>query len=924
MSTQSLLSTFYKKLAKKITLFPWRMLLVSLFLVIVCLIYTGKNLTFKTSRADLSDPTYPASKLYRAYLEDFRPSEALVVMAQSPHPGVNQQVIEFIATALNEYPSLYEGIFYKVSFDFLKGRELQYADLEKIKKIEETLYDLKNLSLLPNTSIQLEDWIYSISVGFDLTKLKKKGINPQEWKDLDGFGRYLGHVNNYLKRENFTPPPKTFFPSNDLDASFFSSPELPKDLAKTQYNTLSDGRIYLLLTSPIAQDKGFDPYKNPIETLQAIITEAHLKFPDVDIGLTGEPILDSDEIRLSRSDGTKAAVISFVVIILIFIIGFREILKPLLVTVFLVMAIILSLGWATLAIGHLNILTVAFVSMLLGLGIDYGIHLLGRFQEERYIHNKSFQQSIEVALSKTGVGVTEGAITTSVAFFCMMISDFRGIQELGIITGGGILLIALVMLIFMPSGLCLLDKWTHKKHKSLQHPQKLVLEFHTSPKQKPSLVWGACVILILGIVLFGWGLRQAQNVKIDYNLLNLQDPSLDSVKYEHILAQENASSTMFAVAKAKNKAEAKRKTDKFKNLSVVRDVINLYELFPDQLNEKTPLIKNIRSLAHDPAIKVFQNQYPVKMTFLKKTLQKLTKRIKLILNHGDDLSHKEALILQNLSRQVQTLRTRVELDSLAETKLNTLNNVRGKWIEDQLSFLQNQSDTPLEIKDLPESLQNRYFSRDGSIILEVYPNTNIWERENLEDFVLQIRTVDPDTIGTPVLNYDFIRIIMRGFRQTAIWAGLAIFVIVFLQFRSFLLTALAFFPLLFGLSWSVGMMSLFNIPLNPANIMVLPLVIGVGIDNGIHIVHRFHESRWRSIFQGSTGRCVLISCLTTMAGFASLNIAHHRGLASIGLLMCISIGAILVASLTVLPACLLVLNTAASKKSGQQKIVNKS
>ena len=217
-------------------------------------------------------------------------------------------------------------------------------------------------------------------------------------------------------------------------------------------------------------------------------------------------------------------------------------------------------------------MTVAFVSMLLGLGIDYGVHLLGRFQEERYIHNKSLQQSIEVALSKTGVGVTEGAITTSVAFFCMMISDFRGIQELGIITGGGILLIALVMLIFMPSGLCLLDRWTHKKHKFLQHHQNLVLEFHTSSKQKPSLVWGACFILLLGIILFGWGLRQVQHVTIDYNLLNLQDASLDSVKYEHILAQENFSSTMFAVAKAKNKAEAKNKTKAARHLA---DKINI-------------------------------------------------------------------------------------------------------------------------------------------------------------------------------------------------------------------------------------------------------------------------------------------------------------------------------------------------------------
>jgi hypothetical protein len=180
----------------------------------------------------------------------------------------------------------------------------------------------------------------------------------------------------------------------------------------------------------------------------------------------------------------------------------------------------------------------------------------------------------------------------------------------------------------------------------------------------------------------------------------------------------------------------------------------------------------------------------------------------------------------------------------------------------------------------------------------------VWQRDNQEKFIADLRTIDPDATGTPVQLYEYTTLLKSSY-ETAAWYSLgAIAILVFIHFRSLGAVVLSLLPVGIGTLWLVGLMGWLKIPFNPANIMTLPLVIGIGVTNGIHILNRFAEERTPDILSRSTGKAVLVSGLTAIAGFGSLMIAKHRGIHSLGCVMAMGIAACMIAALAFLPALL--------------------
>jgi predicted RND superfamily exporter protein len=210
----------------------------------------------------------------------------------------------------------------------------------------------------------------------------------------------------------------------------------------------------------------------------------------------------------------------------------------------------------------------------------------------------------------------------------------------------------------------------------------------------------------------------------------------------------------------------------------------------------------------------------------------------------------------------------------------------------------------LMIADLPGTLRDRFVGKHGSYLLMVYPVKNIWERANQEEFITALRGIDPDVTGTPVQLYEYTTLLKKSYQDAAWYSLAAISVMVLIHFRSLLALMLALLPVGVGMLWLTGLMGCFGIPFNPANIMTLPLVIGIGVTNGIHILNRFAEEQNPGILANSTGKAVLVSGLTTIAGFGSLMLAKHRGIESLGYVMATGTAACMFAALTFLPALL--------------------
>ena len=228
----------------------------------------------------------------------------------------------------------------------------------------------------------------------------------------------------------------------------------------------------------------------------------------------------------------------------------------------------------------------------------------------------------------------------------------------------------------------------------------------------------------------------------------------------------------------------------------------------------------------------------------------------------------------------------------------------------------------LRIEDLPLFLRHRFVGAGGKQLLQVYPKKNVWQRANQEEFIHELRaaldpqgTDNPVITGTPVQLYEYTTLLKRSYEEAALYSLAAISLMILVHFRSVGSVILALLPVVIGSIWLGGIMGYFGIPLNPANIMTLPLVIGIGVTNGIHILNRFAEEQTPSILAKSTGKAVLVSGLTTIAGFGSLALAKHRGIESLGYVMATGVATCMIAGLTFLPALLnLLLRRGRAKK----------
>ncbi len=200
----------------------------------------------------------------------------------------------------------------------------------------------------------------------------------------------------------------------------------------------------------------------------------------------------------------------------------------------------------------------------------------------------------------------------------------------------------------------------------------------------------------------------------------------------------------------------------------------------------------------------------------------------------------------------------------------------------------------------------RFVGKNNQQLLRIYPNASIWDMDALEGFVRQVEAVDPKVTGQPLQTFYASRQMQHSYIHAGIYSLIAVMIILLIDFRSLSGTLLAIFPMAVGMLMMFGILGLNDIPLNPANMIVLPLILGIGIDDGVHVVHDYRQQKRGFTLGASTTTGVMITTLTTMIGFGALMLADHRGLASLGRVLTIGIGCCLFTSVVMLP-CLLTL-----------------
>lgn len=921
LTGETLFGRCLARLAHAIHARPRLFIVSQAVLFVLCVLYTVDSLEFITDRNELVGSNQKYHENFLRLKKEFPQRDDLVVVVESDEAEKNRQFVErlgakleeatiqvpVIAAATNAHShrllgwlktaftkpepvammetNLFVHVFYKGDLKALGSKALLFVPETGLRDLGKTLQDYKPFINQFTRATNLVSLFDLVNTQIRTASREDNAENRSLMDALPALERIVNQATAALKRPGKPPSP-------GLNALFNAGPEAEREI----YVTFDNGRLYLVAAHPTTDALTGAAVKR----LRQLIEEVRAEVPGVNVGLTGESVLEMDEMLQSQKDTTVASLVSLLLCALIFIYGYNETGRPIKATLCLIVGLGYTMAFATATIGHLNILTITFVPMLIGLAIDFGVHLVTRYEEELR-HGQTELDALLKAMVFTGKGIFTGAITTAVGFLAMYFTGFQGIREMGVICGGGLLVCLIPMMTLLPA---LLLRGTQNV---LDHTIHL-------PDRRARLekLWLARPMTTI-IVTFALCLLSAfflNRVHFDYNLLNMQSKGLAAVQTEEKLIASASKSVIFGSVVASNLVHAADLEARIRKLAgVVTNVDSITRFLIENPTNKLQLIGNIK---RDIAAVQFlaPDKLPANISALSGSLYSLHGYLDAARDEVKTSDPKLAKQLFSLSLAIKQLRRQMFLagaksDASKSLQLADYQQALFNDVRETFHVLQTQDDRDrLQIADLPAALRDRFVGNQGSYLLMVYPVKNIWERAHQEEFIQQLRTVDPNVTGTPVQLYEYTTLLKKSYEQAAWYSLAAISLMVLIHFRSLLALVLALLPVGLGTLWLVGLMGYFGIPFNPANIMTLPLVIGIGVTNGIHILNRFAEEQNPSILAKSTGKAVLVSGLTTIAGFGSLVLAKHQGIESLGYVMATGTAACMIVALTFLPALL--------------------
>jgi hypothetical protein len=861
--------------------------------------YSAHSLTLETSKFHLLPLHQRYATLYKDYAQDFGQLEDIVVVVESPAVETSTAYAARLAAALRAGALGTARVSYRIDANRLEAHALLYLPLDTLRGTLETV-------------ASQEDLLADFAATPTLDRLID-GINQQVGAmflpGAFGAGDAPSTAPTRLLRDLLTQM------SERIDGGPYRSPWVNLIAAPTLapdggYFLSHDRRLLFLVIDLADAPRTFAAEHAAILAVRSAIASLRQEFPSVAAGVTGAPALFSDELTAATHDGEIASIVALVLTLGLLLLAFRHLLTSCAMLVVVTLSVGWSMGVITLLVGHLTILSMMFISVVVGLGTDYGTFFLFRYREERVL-GRTFLGALERTAARSGPGILLGALTAAVTFYILMTAEFQGIRDFGFISGTAILLSFVSMVTVFPAAVLLIDRWQKGSrlvpidvHPGAVHPLEVPAEDRTR-RGVPALerlMSYPKTIMVATAVLTGASLWALPRVSFDYNLLNLQANGTESVVWERKAAAAAGRSVFAALSTATSLPELEAKQGAFARLSSVSDVQSVLSVLPDRQSEKLALLRRLGEVAD--AIRPGAPR-PLDVRALTVALETLKRRMDIAsAPRGGEEPNQGILAMAQanaalLGRLKARERGAIEV-ALGDYQAQLAADFAQQWRRLQLAA----RPAPLTLGDLPEEMRRRFIGRSGRLLLQIYSRHDPWDYPSQARFVEELRTVDPDVTGQPVVGYESTRLIASSFRLGLAYAFALVAGIAAVMIRRVRETALAMVPLILGTLWTVGVMELAGLKLNLVNVWAFPLIIGSAAEYGLYIVLQCLESPERdrrSRLARSTVMAVLFNGLTTIAGFGSLLVAHHRGVWGLGLLLVIGSALTLAASLVVLP-----------------------
>jgi len=853
----SILSGVIAKIVQGSIRFPWLTILLFAAISAFSGVYAVRNFAINTDISNLISPELDWRKREIAFEKAFPSrSETILAVVDAPTPELAALAADALTEKLKQQPGVFNAVRRPDGGEFFEKNGLLFLPTEKVG---ETLGMLQQAGPFIATLARSPNW-QGLAQATQMSLIGVRGGRLT----LDGMTPVLDRFSNTFEQVAAGQP------------ASFSWQEMLNN-AKSQPG---DTRRFIEIW-PKLDFSALEPGRAATDAVRKAATDIDIASNyQARLRLTG-PVPISDEEFATVKEGAVVNSIATVVIVLIILwlaLKSARIIVSVFVALTAGLAITAALGFAL--VGSLNLISVAFFVLFVGLGVDFCIQYSVRYRDERF-HGEKLPDALIDAGRNVGGPLTLAAGATAAGFFAFLPTNYQGVSELGLIAGLGMIIAYLVTITLLPAILAIANPPGEKEpvgYAFLAPVDRFVERYRIA------VVAGTLGVAVLGAPLLYF-------LHFDFNPLNLRSPTVESIStYLELRKDPNTGASAINIL-APNVKEAEAVAEKMRALPEVSRVMTLESFVPEDQEAKLGLIKQAIP-ALSPNLDVKPGPAPSDadgISAIKQTAEALR-------GIAEGNSGPGAMAAQRLAKQLDSLAA----DSSAKraTAEKAITMPLNLKLAELRNFLQAQ---PVTVSNLPEDLKQSWTTAGGQSRVEVFPSGDPNDNETLRTFAQKVLEIAPNAIGGPISILKSGDTIIVAFIQAGALALVSISLLLWVVLRRFGDVLLTIVPLLLAGVITMEICVLIGMPLNFANIIALPLLLGIGVAFKIYYIMAWRAGQ-TGLLQSSLTRAVFFSSLTTATAFGSLWLSSHPGTSSMGKLLALSLVTTLCAAVLFQPA----------------------
>ncbi len=841
-----------------------------LITTVVAAIYTLLNLGINSDNLSLVSEQLPSRRAHQEFIRQFpNLEEALFIVVDAETPELARSAASLLTEQLQLESDQFSEVYLPGGGDFFERHGLLYRSPEELDDFADQMARVQPLI----AELELDPSIAHMA------EIVRLGLD-----DLDAEGRDVAQWSMVLDRLSHATvaiydefPLAISWEELLLEGSSLEISTRRAIVAHPilDYSDVLLGRTAIARVHEVARRLGLVPERG------------------VRVRVTGNPALSYEEMIGFAWDIGGAGSFCLVLVTLILQRALRSLRLVAAAFATLVVGLIWTAAFATVAIGELNLLSISFAILYIGLGVDFGIHL-GTGYADLLRRGLPHGEALRQAAGHVGTALAFCTLTTAIGFYVFIPTDYRGMAELGAIAGTGMFIIFFLTLTLFPalvSGPLRIDPARH-----LRAELRFTQGGWSGLRRHPAAVrWLA---LAAGLA----SLAVLPRAHFNVNPVDMRDPSTESVQAFRDLLSHSDTSPWYLNVLAPDLQSAAELAERIGELESVARSISLASYVPERQEEKLEILADIAFLFDSPGGAPAEHTEPTDEEQVG-ALRELHDYLATLAGSSSETALAKSM--QRLRDHLGTFLERVGREDSPEEALEELDDLLLASLPQQLARLRRALEAEeIQMADLPDRLRKRMLASDGTARVQVFPAGDLSDLRDFESFVLEVKAFAPDASGVPVNLLEFGTAISASFRQALIYAVVLISLLLWLLWRSVGDVALVMAPLFLGASLTGATIVALGLGFNFTNVVVIPLLFGIGVDSAIHLVQRANEglNEGEGLLDTASARAVYYSALTTVVSFGSLSFAGHRGIKGLGIMLTAGLIYTVVSVLLVLPA----------------------